>query len=204
MRLIFFGPPGAGKGTQAERVAKTEQIAHISTGDMLRAEIREASALGLAAKAYIDRGELVPDDVILGMVQARLKKADCVNGFLFDGFPRTVAQAEALKAITPIDRVINISVPVERLVTRIGGRRMCECCGAAWHISYHAGETCRCGGKLYLREDDKPETVANRLRVYEKSTEPLVQYYEERGLLSTVDGDQCIEDVQAQIAALLA
>ena len=203
MRLIFFGPPGAGKGTQAERMASEKQLAHISTGDMLRAEIRGASPLGLAAKSYMDKGELVPDDVIIGMVKGRIQKPDCANGFLFDGFPRTVAQADALLSITPIDRVVNISVPFERLVVRISGRRMCESCGAAYHVSSHSGESCKCGGKLYLRDDDKPETVANRLQVYEQSTAPLVKYYEDKGLLATVDGDQSIDAVKAQIAALL-
>jgi len=163
MRLIFFGPPGAGKGTQAERVVKAKRIAHISTGDMLRGEIRRGTPLGLAAKDYIDRGELVPDDVIIGMVKERIQNPDCANGFLFDGFPRTVAQADALLAITPIDRVINISLPFEELLERISGRRMCESCGAAYNLSLYDGEVCRCGGKLYCRDDDKPETVANRL-----------------------------------------
>jgi len=204
LRLIFFGPPGAGKGTQAERVAKEKGIAHISTGDMLRAELRGQTPLGLEAKSYMDRGELVPDDVIIGMVRERITKPDCANGFLFDGFPRTVAQANALLAITPIDCVINLSVPFERLVARISGRRMCESCGAAYHVSTYAGETCKCGGKLYHRDDDQPETVENRLRVYEQSTAPLVAYYEGKGLLATVNGDASITQVHEEIAAILS
>ncbi|MCL2696045.1 MAG: adenylate kinase [Clostridiales bacterium] len=203
MRLIFFGPPGAGKGTQAERVAKDRRIAHISTGDMLRAELRGATPLGLAAKAYMDRGELVPDDVIIGMVKERIAKPDCQNGYLFDGFPRTVAQADALLAITPIDRVINIDVPFERLVARISGRRMCDSCGAAYHVSTYDKGDCRCGGQLYHRDDDRPETVENRLRVYEQSTAPLVAYFADKGLLATVNGDARINEVEAEIAGIL-
>ena len=203
LRLIFFGPPGAGKGTQAERVAANKQIAHISTGDMLRGEIRGATPLGLAAKGFMDRGELVPDDVIIGMVKERIGKPDCADGFLFDGFPRTVAQADALLAITPIDRVINISVPTQQLVARISGRRMCDGCGTAYHLSTYDKDICKCGGKLYHRDDDRAETVENRLRVYEESTAPLVKYFEEHGLLATVNGDAGIDEVGTKIAAIL-
>ncbi len=203
MKLIFLGPPGAGKGTQAVKIASRFEIAHISTGDMLRAEIREGTALGVAAKTLMDRGELVPDDVILGMVKSRIQKPDCKNGFLFDGFPRTIAQAEALEKISPIDAVINIEVPVERLIQRISGRRMCPKCGAAYHVSTRKDSLCDCGGELYQRDDDKEETVRNRLVVYERSTKPLIEYYTNKGLLHTVNGDNEIDLVDAEIRAVL-
>ena len=200
MKLIFLGPPGAGKGPQAERIAERYGLAHISTGDMLRAEMREGTDLGKAAQGYISRGELVPDDVIIGMVKTRIQQPDCAQGFLFDGFPRTVAQADALSAICAIDRVINIDVPFERLVARISGRRMCPDCGAAYHVSNYADASCaKCGGKLYQRDDDKEETVQNRLRVYEAQTQPLIDYYASRDMLSTVNGDQAIDVVAQEI-----
>ena len=205
MKLIFLGPPGAGKGTQAERIAAAHKIPHISTGDMLRAEMRQGTELGIAAKTYTDRGELVPDAVIIGMVKARIAQPDCANGFLFDGFPRTVAQADALAEICEIDTVVNIDVPFDRLIGRIGGRRMCPACGAAFHVSTHAGETCdKCGAPLYQRDDDREETVKNRLLVYEKQTQPLIDYYACRDLLSTVNGDQPVEAVREAIETVLA
>lgn len=200
MKLIFLGPPGAGKGTQAERIAERFQIAHLSTGDMLRAEIRNATPLGAAAKAYIDRGELVPDSVIIDMVRERIARDDCKNGFLLDGFPRTVVQAEALNAITDIDHAVNIDVPSERLVARISGRRMCPDCGAAYHVSMYAEPTCRkCSGKLYQRDDDREETVMNRLKVYTEKTAPLIAFYEAEGKLVTVDGDANVDTVTESI-----
>ena len=200
MKLIFLGPPGAGKGTQAERIAERFEIAHLSTGDMLRAEIRNATPLGAAAKAYIDRGELVPDSVIIDMVKDRITRDDCRNGFLLDGFPRTVVQAEALAAFTEIDRAVNIDVPAERLVARISGRRMCPDCGAAYHVSNYAAPTCaKCGATLYQRDDDREETVANRLKVYTEKTAPLIAYYESKGKLFNVDGDRQIDAVTASI-----
>ena len=200
MKLIFLGPPGAGKGTQAERIAERFQIAHLSTGDMLRAEIRNATPLGAAAKAYIDRGELVPDSVIIDMVRERIARDDCKNGFLLDGFPRTVVQAEALNAITDIDHAVNIDVPSERLVARISGRRMCPDCGAAYHVSTYTAATCsKCGAALYQRDDDKEETVANRLKVYTEKTAPLIAYYESKGKLFTVNGDADIDAVTNEI-----
>ena len=204
MKLIFLGPPGAGKGTQAIKIAEKYQIAHISTGDMLRAEMREGTKLGNEAKSLIDRGELVPDDVILGMVKNRIQKEDCKNGFLFDGFPRTIAQAEALEHISAIDYVINLDVPAERLISRISGRRMCAECGAGYHVSTYADANCKCGAALYQREDDKEETVRNRLVVYERSTKPLIEYYTRKGLLHTVNGDASIDIVDAAIRAVLS
>lgn len=203
MKLIFLGPPGAGKGTQAAVIAAKYGIAHISTGDMLRAEMREGTELGKAAKSLIDRGELVPDDVILGMVKNRIQQDDCKNGFLFDGFPRTLAQAEALENISAVDAVINIDVPAERLISRISGRRMCPDCGAAYHTSTYKSDRCTCGGLLYQRDDDKEETVRNRLSVYERSTKPLIDYYAAKGLLSTVNGDAAMEAVTAEILSEL-
>lgn len=204
MKLIFLGPPGAGKGTQAERLCARYHMHHISTGDMLRAERRAKTELGLAAQGYIDRGELVPDQVIIDMVQVRLNQPDCSGGYLLDGFPRTVAQADALGAFASVDAVVNLEVPFDRLVQRISGRRMCEGCGAAFHVSTHAGETCeKCGAALYQREDDKAETVENRLRVYQAQTEPLIAYYNEKGLLITVDGDRSIDEVFQAITAAL-
>lgn len=204
MKLIFLGPPGAGKGTQAVKIASRFGIAHISTGDMLRAEMREGTELGKAAKGFIDRGELVPDDVILGMVKNRIQLDDCKNGFLFDGFPRTIAQAEALERISSIDHVINLDVPVERLISRISGRRMCPSCGAAYHVSTRQNGICDCGAALYQRDDDKEDTVRNRLVVYERSTKPLIDYYAGKGLLHTINGDADIDIVDEKIREVIS
>ena len=202
MKLIFLGPPGAGKGTQAERISKLYGIAHISTGDMLRSQMREGTPLGAEAKGYIERGELVPDALIIAMVAERIKEADCENGFLFDGFPRTVAQAEALNDISDIDMVIDIAVPAERILERIGGRRMCSGCGAGYHTSTYHTDTCeKCGSPLYIRDDDKPETVKNRIAVYERQTKPLIEYYTNRGNLSRVNGDDAPDNVYADVVA---
>lgn len=202
MKLIFLGPPGAGKGTQAERISKLYGIAHISTGDMLRSQMREGTPLGAEAKGYIERGELVPDALIIAMVAERIKEADCENGFLFDGFPRTVAQAEALNDISDIDMVIDIAVPAERILERIGGRRMCSGCGAGYHTSTYHMDTCeKCGSPLYIRDDDKPETVKNRIAVYERQTKPLIEYYTNRGNLSRVNGDDAPDNVYADVVA---
>lgn len=204
MKLIFLGPPGAGKGTQAEITSERYGIAHISTGDMLRAEMREGTPLGLEAKGYVDRGELVPDDVILGMIKGRIAKEDCAAGFLFDGFPRTLAQAEALRTISDIDMVINLDAPAEVIVARIGGRRMCAGCGASFHTSTYGGEACdKCGAALYVRDDDRPETVANRIDVYERKTKPLVDFYGKLGLLRTADATGTPAVVQERIDRLL-
>ena len=204
MKLVFLGPPGAGKGTQAKLVADEYQIAHISTGDMLRAEMRAGTELGLAAKSLIESGQLVPDDVIIGMVKNRIQQDDCANGFLFDGFPRTVAQADALSELCDIDYVINIDVPSERLIHRACGRRVCPECGASYHIDFYSGENCKeCGAKLRQRDDDKEETVRNRVRVYEDQTAPLIAYYTERDKIVTVDGDKEIEAVTADIRKAL-
>lgn len=200
MKLIFLGPPGAGKGTQAKGVAERYGICHISTGDMLRSEIRQGTPLGHEAQTYMDKGELVPDSVIVGIVEKRIAQPDCSKGFLLDGFPRTIAQAQALDGITAMDYVIDIDVPFDRLLSRITGRRMCPDCGAAFHVStYHSDKCAECGGVLYQRDDDREETVAVRLRQYEKKTAPLIQYYREKGILRKVNGDQEIELVAEEI-----
>ncbi|MDO4543603.1 MAG: adenylate kinase [Clostridia bacterium] len=203
MRLILLGAPGAGKGTQAARIASRYGIAHISTGDMLRAEIRSETPLGLMAKSIIDRGELVSDDVIIGMVKNRIVMPDCARGFLFDGFPRTIEQAEALEDICNIDYAIDIEVPFDRLIERISSRRMCPKCGSAYHVSAHPEGLCPCGGKLYQRDDDNEETVKNRLEVYGEKTAPLIEFYRTRGRLLTVNGDASVDTVEAEIARKL-
>lgn len=204
MKLIFLGPPGAGKGTQAEKISELYGIAHISTGDMLRSQMREGTPLGAEAKGYIDRGELVPDELIVAMVAERIKEEDCANGFLLDGFPRTVSQAEALNGISDIDMVIDIAVPAERLMERIGGRRMCSGCGAGYHTSSYHKDTCeKCGASLYIRDDDRPETVKHRITIYERQTKPLIDYYREKGNLSRVNGDNTPDRVFDDVAVAI-
>lgn len=204
MRWVFLGPPGAGKGTQAQMVAQTFGVAHISTGDMLREQIKEQTPLGRQAKAYIDKGALVPDDIILGMMEARLKEKDCEKGFLLDGFPRTLVQAQALSRIVTLDCVINISVPDENIIRRLSGRRVCPDCGAVYHIAQLDGkDRCGCGGRLTIRPDDNEETVKNRLHTYHGQTQPLVGYYRERGLLRDIDGARDVDAVFRDIRRAL-
>lgn len=188
MNLIFLGPPGAGKGTQAQRLMNELRIPQISTGDMLRQAIKAETPLGLSAKRYIEAGELVPDEVVIGIVEERLKAADCQNGYILDGFPRTVAQAEALSKFAHIDVALNIALADEVIIERLAGRRVCLKCGATYHTSTLDGKTdCQvCGEKLVQRKDDTPETVKNRLSVYAAQTAPLIDYYEKKGLLRTV------------------
>ena len=195
MNVIFLGPPGAGKGTQAVRVCERLGIPQISTGDILRRAIREGTETGLAAKRYIDAGQLVPDEVVIDIVRERLTQDDCRGGYLLDGFPRTVQQAEALAAFADIDAVIDIEVSDEKLTERLSGRRVCPACGGTYHVSRLGGSsTCeKCGGQLIQRDDDKPETVRSRLAVYHRQTAPLIQWYEARGLLRAVDGSQPME-----------
>ncbi len=203
MKLILLGAPGAGKGSQATKIAKKYGIAHISTGDALRANIKNGTELGKFAKSYIERGLLVPDEVVVGIVADRIKEPDCKNGFLLDGFPRTIAQAEALGKLTDIDRVINIVVDFDLITDRIAGRRMCTC-GESYHISSYDKDVCaKCGAKLYQREDDKEETVKARLAVYEKQTAPLVDYYREKGKLVDVDGNKTIDEVFEVVSGIL-
>lgn len=212
MNLVLMGLPGAGKGTQAERIVEKYDIPHISTGDMFRAAMKEETELGLQAKSFIDKGELVPDEVTIGIVRDRLGKDDCQKGFLLDGFPRTVAQANALEGILAdlnkqIDFVINIDVKKDVLMERLTGRRICKSCGATYHLVFNppavAGVCDKCDGELYQRADDNEETVANRLEVNLKQTEPLLNFYSDKGYLRTINGYQDINQVFVDVDQLL-
>lgn len=204
MNLILLGAPGAGKGTQAVRIAKKYGIPHISTGDIFRKNIKEQTPIGVTAKSYIDKGQLVPDEVTVEIVRLRLLEDDAKNGYLLDGFPRTLAQAEALDKIANIDTVINIDVDLNALSDRLTGRRVCSKCGESYHVSTKKDEDCdKCGGKLMHRDDDKPETVANRLKVYTASTAPLIDYYSKQGKLVSVNGMNKIEEVFDEITEAL-
>ena len=205
MKLIFLGPPGAGKGTQAAGVSAHLGVPHISTGDMFRSAIRNQTPTGLEAKRYLDAGELVPDSVTIAMVQERLSMDDCKPGYLLDGFPRTVEQAIALDSISAPDAVVDIDVPDERLLSRLTGRRLCTKCRGTFHISMLADEhTCPvCGGEMYQRDDDKPETIATRLKAYHEQTEPLIGYYKGQSKLRRVNGDSQLEEVFKAILATL-
>ena len=207
-----MGLPGAGKGTQAEKINEQYNIPHISTGDMFRLAIKEGTDLGKEAKAFMDQGALVPDEVTVGIVKERLGKADCANGFLLDGFPRTIAQAEALEAILTelnqtIDHVIHVDVPEENLVERLTGRRVCPTCGTTYHVMYNPpakeGICDKDGSALIQRDDDKPATVKKRLAVNIEQTKPLLDFYQGKGYLTTVNGDQEIDDVFRGIQATL-
>ncbi|HDR3493788.1 adenylate kinase [Bacillus wiedmannii] len=212
MNLILMGLPGAGKGTQAEQIVAKYNIPHISTGDMFRAAMKAETEMGLQAKSFIDKGALVPDEVTIGIVRERLSQEDCVRGFLLDGFPRTVAQASALEEIMKdlgkkIDYVLNINVDSGLLLTRLTGRRICKECGATYHLEFNPpakADACdKCGGELYQRSDDNEETVANRLDVNIKQTKPLLDFYEELGYLQSINGEQDINKVFADIDVLI-
>lgn len=212
MNLVLMGLPGAGKGTQAEKIVQKYGIPHISTGDMFRAAIKDETDLGLKAKSFMDKGELVPDEVTIGIVRERLSKDDCEKGFLLDGFPRTVAQADALENILSdlnkkIDYVINIDVDQSILMERLTGRRICKDCGATYHLVFNPpakdGVCDRCGGELYQRADDNEATVQNRLDVNIKQTKPLLDFYETKGYLRNIDGQQDINKVFFDLDALL-
>lgn len=205
MKLIFLGPPGAGKGTQAAGVSAHLGVPHISTGDMFRSAIKNQTPTGLEAKRYLDAGELVPDSVTIAMVKERLSMDDCKSGYLLDGFPRTVEQAIALDDISAPDAVVDIDVPDERLLNRLTGRRICGKCQGTFHVSILADEhVCPvCGGEMYQRNDDKPETIATRLKAYHESTEPLIGYYKGLGKLRRVNGDNQLEEVFKAILATL-
>lgn len=196
MNIILLGAPGAGKGTQAVQIAKEYNIPHISTGDIFRKNIKEETPVGVKAKSFIDAGQLVPDSVVVELVASRLQEADCKNGYLLDGFPRTLAQAEELDKITNITNVLDISVDLSKLMDRIIGRRVCSKCGASYHISSFKGTECTdCKGDVYQRDDDKEATVKSRLDVYTTQTAPLINYYKSKGVLVTVDGMKHIPDV---------
>ncbi len=212
MKIIMLGAPGAGKGTQAMKIAEKYQIPHISTGDIFRANIKEGTELGKKAKSYMDQGQLVPDELTLDLIMDRFQNPDCKDGYVLDGFPRTIPQAEALtealaKKGEAIDYAINVEVPDENIINRMGGRRACLACGSTYHIVYAPtkveGVCDRCGEKLVLRDDDKPETVKNRLNVYHAQTQPLIEYYTKQGKLAEVDGTQSMEDVFNAIVKIL-
>ena len=212
MNILFMGPPGAGKGTQAEKIVNKYKLPHISTGDMFRAAIANQTELGMTAKRYMDEGGLVPDDVTIGIVRERLSEADCQNGFLLDGFPRTVEQAKALDEIMAnlskkIEHVINIDVALDALTARLTGRRICKDCGATYHVIFNpstqANVCDKCAGELYQRKDDHAETVESRLSVYTNQTKPLLNYYQEKGNLINVNGLNEIDVVFADIEKAL-
>lgn len=205
MNVIFLGPPGAGKGTQAQRICAALNIPQISTGDILRRAIKEQTPTGLKAKEYIDAGKLVPDDVIIDIVRDRLAQADCQSGYILDGFPRTVPQAEALETIAKIDVVVDLDVADEELIARLSGRRVCLNCGATYHVSRLNGETkcAACGEALIQRDDDKAETVLNRLNVYHSQTAPLVDFYQKKGLLKVIDGAQDMDTIFESVMAVM-
>jgi adenylate kinase len=206
MNLVFLGPPGAGKGTQAAVVSQALNIPHISTGDMFRKAMREGTPTGLKAKAFIDNGQLVPDSVTIEMVQERLAEADCANGYLLDGFPRNLDQANALDTFSQLTAVVDIAVADEKLIARLSGRRVCPACGGTYHVSKIGDvKTCpECGGELIQRDDDNPATIANRLNVYHAQTSPLSTYYAEQGILKQVDGALQPEEVSPEILKALA
>ncbi len=205
MNIILLGAPGAGKGTQASKISDNYKLPHISTGDIFRENIKNQTPIGLLAKSYIDKGALVPDEVTCKIVEERIARADCANGYMLDGFPRTIAQAEALDQITKIDLVINIDVDQSLLLDRLCGRRVCKDCGESYHVSRLNGETkcARCGGELYQRKDDNPETVQSRLDVYNAQTSPLIEYYTKKGVLFNVVGNTTPEDVYEKVSKKL-
>jgi adenylate kinase len=209
MVLIIFGPPGAGKGTQASMITKNYDMLHISTGDMLRAAVKEGTELGNLAKSYMDKGELVPDDVVIGVIREVIKNTNSVNGYLLDGFPRTIPQAEALDRMLnseslKVDKVVSIEVPDGEIISRIGGRRVCEKCGVMYHKLYDPpknADVCdKCGGSLYQRDDDREDVIRKRLEVYSRQTLPLKTYYRDASILREIDGLGTIDDVRRRIS----
>lgn len=213
MKIIMLGAPGAGKGTQAKMIAEEYGIPHVSTGDIFRANIKNGTQLGMEAKQYMDQGLLVPDELTVKILLDRVANEDCKNGYVLDGFPRTIPQAEVLdKALSElgdqIDYAINVDVPDEHIVKRMGGRRACLSCGATYHIEHvppkSEGICDTCGQELVLRDDDKPETVQNRLNVYHEQTQPLIEFYSAKGVLKTVDGTMDMKDVFEAIVTILS
>lgn len=212
MKIIMLGAPGAGKGTQADKICAKYNIPHISTGDIFRANIKNNTELGQKAKSYMDKGELVPDELVVDLVVDRIKADDCTNGYVLDGFPRTIPQAEALDAALAaindkVDYAINVEVPDENIINRMSGRRACVACGATYHIVHIPtkveGVCDKCGAELILRDDDKLETVKNRLNVYHEQTQPLIDYYTAKNVLHEVDGTKAMEDVFSSIVSIL-
>jgi len=212
VRIVFLGAPGAGKGTQTRRISENHRVPGISTGDLLRAAIREGTELGGQARTYMDRGQLVPDDLMIGLIRERIAQPDCRRGFVLDGFPRTLEQARVLdemlaEAGHPLQVAIDFLVPTEELIRRLSGRRVCRQCGASFHLisapSRVAGVCDHCGGPLYQRDDDNVETVSRRLEVHNRQTRPIAEYYRQRGLLQEVDGSRSIEEIQAQLEQIL-
>jgi len=212
MNLILLGPPGAGKGTQAKRLMEKYSLPQISTGDILRAAVKDGTEMGRKAKEYMDAGKLVPDEVVIGIIDDRLKEKDCRNGFMLDGFPRTVPQAEALDQVLArmglrIDHVVSIEVPESELIGRLTGRRTCKSCGAGFHVMFDppkVEDKCdKCQGELYQRDDDNVETVTNRLKVYNQQTQPLIDYYRKKGLLRPINGLGGIEEIFERITQVL-
>jgi adenylate kinase len=212
MNVVLFGPPGAGKGTQAKELTKKYNIPHISTGDILRANVRDGTELGKEAKGYMDRGELVPDTVLIGLIRNRLNEADCVDGYLLDGYPRTIPQADALDGILreigkPLEVVINIDVSDDNLVERLSGRRTCPNCGESYHVVFNPPEKqgiCNvCGFQLYQRDDDREEVIRQRLTVYNQKTKPLIDYYGEAGILVNIDGSGNVDEVFLAVSGVM-
>lgn len=212
MKIIMLGAPGAGKGTQAKKIADLCKVPHISTGDIFRANIKQGTELGKKAKTYMDAGELVPDELVCDLVVDRIQQDDCTEGFILDGFPRTIPQAEALtNALNAIEQkmeyALNIDVPDENIIHRMAGRRACVGCGATYHVEFNppkVQDVCDvCGEALILRDDDKPETVMNRLNVYHEQTKPLIDYYEKQGIVHTIDGTQTMDQVFSDIRKIL-
>jgi len=207
MRIVMLGPPGAGKGTYASRLTVRLGIPHISTGDMVREEIKKQTDLGKKIKEYSDKGALVPDEIIIKLLAERLGKADCAEGFILDGFPRTISQAEALEKIAKIDLVVNLNVPDEIIITRLSNRLICSKCGAIYNLltlkPKKEGICDKCGGKLYQREDDKPEVVRERLNVYRRQTEPLIEYYSEKGLLRNISCNNIMTPPEVMVERII-
>ncbi len=205
MNVILLGPPGAGKGTQAVRIAEKYNVPHISTGDIFRKNIKEQTPIGIVAKSYIDKGQLVPDEVVIEIVRLRLAEEDCKNGYLLDGFPRTVPQAEALDSFTKVETVLNLDIDLDLLMKRLTGRRVCEACGESYHVSFIGdAKTCtKCGGALMQRSDDNEESVNNRLTAYTSQTAPLIAYYKEKGVLASIAAAGKIDEVFGEIEKAL-
>lgn len=207
MKMILLGPPGAGKGTMAVRIKEDKQIPHISTGDLFRAAIKNETELGKQVKGILDRGDLVPDELTVALVKERVSQNDCSNGFILDGFPRTIGQADALAEFAPVDLVINFTIEENEVVRRLSGRRMCKGCGAGYHVEFIPpaveGICDKCGAELYTRDDDQEDSIRNRMEVYRNSTEPLITYYKGKGSLKDVNAGQTPDQVFTHVKALL-